>query len=410
VAVRAWVRVAVALFAVGCSGPEPTESASGLLPVVGVTTVGPLAVTPVLPWRLDPDPSLRIGGSARGSTHQFTEISAVLVLPDRSVLVADGRSGPVRRYTPGGDLLQQLGTVGEGPGEFRSPTSIAGLPGDSVVVWDGALWRASVFDGNGRFARTVRYDPTARGIYPLEGMWPMEVRVASGGMRLVRLASKAGGKGGSSGVTEPMPDAGLAIHPAEARLPQLIASLPGPEEVEVETPWGVLRLNPPLAAESKIACHAPEHRTCVGHQASPEILCVAQDGTRRGVRWSDARRPVDPNDRTIAAWRSETIQSFGTKVGEGVAEGIVQRVPVPRYHPAFGNLLFDVLGYLWIELGPVDGAATEREYLVVDRELTVAGRFHVPNMELVDIGADYLMGVRRDGFDVEEVVKMELTR
>jgi hypothetical protein len=410
VAVRAWACVALPLFAVGCSSPEPTESASDLLSAVGVTAVGPLAETPILPWRLDPDPDLRIGDSARGTTHQFTEITAVLGLPDGSVLVADRQSGLVRRYGRGGDLLQQLGAVGEGPGEFRSPTSLAGLPGDSVVVWDAALWRASVFDGDGRFARTVRYDPTANGIYPLEGMWPMEVLVAGGGMRLVRLASKPGGKGSSSEMAGPMPDAGLAIHAAEARLPQLLARLPGPEDVEVEAPWGAVQLNAPLAAGSKIAFHPPERRTCVGHQRSPEILCVAEDGTRLGVRWSEAPRPVDPNDRTIARWRSGTVRSFGEKVGEGVAEGLVQQVPVPHHHPAFGNLLFDDLGYLWIELGPVDGAATEREYLVVDGEYAVAGRFHLPSMELVEIGADYLLGIRRDGFDVEELVRMELTR
>lgn len=409
-AARAWAYVVLPLLAGGCSTPESSERASELLPAIGVTALGPLAETPVLPWRLGPDPDLLIGGSARGTTHQFTEITAVLVLRDRSLLVADGRSGLVRRYGPGGELLQQFGAVGEGPGEFLSPTSLSWLPGDSVVVWDGALWRASVFDGDGRFARTARYDPTATGIYPLEGMWPMEVRIAGGGMRLVRLASKPGGKGGSSVVGGPLSGAGLAIHPAEARLPLFLARLPGPEEVEAEAPWGAVQLDAPFAARPKIAFHAPERRTCVGHQRWPEVLCVAHDGTRLGVRWPDAPRPVDPNDRAMARWRSETAQVLGEKVGERVAEGIVRRVPVPQYYPAFGGLLFDILGYLWIELGPVDGVEPEREYLVVDGEYAVVGRFHLPSMELVEIGVDYVVGIRRDGFDVEEVVRMELTR
>lgn len=409
-AVRAWAYIVLPLLAGGCANPESTERHSDLLPPNGITDVGPLAETPIVPWRVNPDPHLRIGGSAPGTEHQFIDISAVLVLPDNSVLVADGGSGLVRRYTRDGDFVEQLGAVGEGPGEFRSPTSLAWLPGDSVVVWDEALWRESVFDVDGRFARTVRYDPTATGIYPLDGMWPMEVRVARGGMRLVHLATKGGGKGTPSGAAGSLPDAALAIHPSETPLPRLMARLPGTEEVEAEAPWGPVQLSAPVAAGPRIAFHAAEGRSCLGHQRWPEILCVADDGTRLGVRWPDVPRLVQPTDGTIARWRAETVRSFGDKVGEGVAETIVQQVPIPRHHPAFGNLTFDLLGHLWIELGPVEGAEADREYLILDGEHAVVGRIRLPGMELVEIGADYLMGIRRDDFDVQEVVRMELTR
>jgi hypothetical protein len=358
---------------------------------------------------VDQTPRLRIGGAV--ATHQFVEISAASVLPDGSVVIADGQSGLVRRYGARGEFLQQLGAVGEGPGEFRAPSALGVLHGDTVAVWDRALWRTSVFDDEGRFVRTTRYDPTAAGVYPLEGMWPAELSLARGGTRLVRLISKDTGKGTASSVAGGSGlRAGLAIHRAGERLPRLLAKVPGLEEVEVTAPWGKAMLPPPLAGGPKITFHAGEDRACLGHQRAREILCVDDEGTRIGVRWIDEPKTVDPGDPDILRWRTTTMTAFRGKVGAQVAEEVMAQVTIPVSYPSFRDLLFDSLGYLWIDLGPVDGALAEREYLVLDRELVVAGRLKLPTMDLVEIGADYVLGVRRDSFGVEEAALFGLLR
>jgi len=376
-----------------------------------VLDVGTVTTAPILPWRVEKTPLLRIGGAVEATTHQFMEISAASVMSDGSILVADGQSGLVRRYGTRGDFLQQFGGVGEGPGEFRAPAALAVLPGDTAVVWDRALWRTSVFDGEGHFVRVTRYAPTATGVYPMEGMWPAEVNLARGGTLLVRLISKDGGKGTGSSVTGgPRLRAGLAIHREGERLPRLLATVPASEEVEVTAPWGVAMLPPPLAGRPKITFHTAEGRACLGHQRTREILCLDDDGRRIGVRWADAPKPVDPRDPAILRWRTTTMRAFGGKVGTQVAEEVVAQVSIPASYPAFGDLLFDSLGYLWIDLGPSDGALTEREYLVLDSELVVVGRLKLPTMDLLEIGTDYVLGVRRDSVGVEEAVLLGLLR
>ena len=104
------------------------------------------------------------------------------------------------------------------------------------------------------------------------------------------------------------------------------------------------------------------------------------------------------------------MRAYGGKLGVEVAEEVVAQVPVPDSHPAFGELLFDSLGYLWIEVGPADGSLVEREYFVLDTDLRVAGRLKLPTMELAEVGADYVLGVRHDAAGVAEAVLFELIR
>jgi len=98
-------------------------SASTLLEGVDVFRVGSIDEVPTLGWNVAETPSLRVGGSGRGQAHEFAEVSAATMLPGGVVLVADGRSGLVRLYGPGGGFQRQLGLPGEDPGEFRSPRS-----------------------------------------------------------------------------------------------------------------------------------------------------------------------------------------------------------------------------------------------------------------------------------------------
>ena len=406
--IRGWAWVAVLLSAPACAQQEPTEAPPNFLRDAEVVDAGTATAATILPWRIDDTPRIRIGGAAEDVAHQFVEISAATVLSDGSVLVADGEWGVVRRYGPRGEFLQQLGAVGEGPGEFRSPTAVSSLPGDSMVVWDREFWRTAVFDAEGRFVRSARFDPTADGVYPVNGMWPVAVNLARGGTRMVHLISKGSGKGSvAPGASR---RAGLALHSEESRFPQLLAELPGPEEVEVNAPWGTALVPPPLAGGPAIAFDARDDRVCFGHQRAREILCVHADGMRKGVQWIDAPRPVDPFDPAILNWRSTTMRAYGGKLGVEVAEEVVAQVPVPDSHPAFGELLFDSLGYLWIEVGPADGSLVEREYFVLDTDLRVAGRLKLPTMELAEVGADYVLGVRHDAAGVAEAVLFELIR
>jgi hypothetical protein len=393
--------------ALGCEFEDRSEVRVGLIEDVEVLDAGPTDALPSLSWRVGEKPRLRIGGPREDAAHHFVEVTAAIVDPNGTVVIADGAAGSLRRYGPEGEFRQQLGAVGDGPGEFRSPSSLAWLPGDSLAVWDRTLWRMSVLDGQGSFVRTEHYDPTAAGVYPLEGMWPGELKLTNGGTLLLRLISKSKGKASGTGEDA---DTGLAVHRPGAPTAELLAMLPGEVEVEVEAPWGAVSLAPPLAGGPVLAFDPASQRACMGHQVVSEILCVDPGGERAGVRWVDRRRAVDPEDPSISRWRSDMERAFGGKIGRQQAEELASQVSIPRWHPAFGDLLFDSMGFLWIELGPVASGSGEHEYLVLDADLESAGRIPLPRLEMLEIGSDYLLGVRYDALGVGEVVLYSLRR
>lgn len=65
-------------------------------------------------------------------------------------------SGPPQAYDNEGKFVGAVGRLGRGPGEFESPLGALLLPGDSVLVFDGALGRATVIDPTLKARRSIR--------------------------------------------------------------------------------------------------------------------------------------------------------------------------------------------------------------------------------------------------------------
>lgn len=103
-------------------------------------------------------------------------------------LVFDGRTGR---------FLRTLGTKGQGPGEFLASHALQVLPGDSVLVWDGANNRFSLL-GPGPEHRFVR------GVYP-----PKSARVS----RVLRLRNGQLVMAGSIPVLGRSPETAMAGQP-----------------------------------------------------------------------------------------------------------------------------------------------------------------------------------------------------
>ncbi len=398
--VSAWLLAALA-----CQPEQTADTDFNLLEGLSVTEAGAVSEAAILPWRLSP--SLRVGYIGQDDDQQFVEVSAATVLRDGRILVADAQTGLVRLYGPDGDFLDRLGSRGRGPGEFQSPSSLLLVPGDSVCIWDRTLWRMSVFSPEGEFVRSERYDPTAAGLYPVQGMWPEVVRLSGEGSRLIRLISKGNAKLPGAGDPDLV---GLAVHRrGDSRL-DLIQVLPREELVEVEAPWGPTLLPPPLAAGPRITLDGQGEWACVGHQATPELLCVDSAGRRIGLRWSSPPRSVWPEDPAIGRWLDETVNAYSGKISGSDVRAMISAVPVPSFYPAFRELLFDTLGYLWVGLGPSTEGTTESEYLVFGPEFRLEGRVVLPMMTVVEIGADYVLGIGRDTLGVEEVMVLTISR
>lgn len=83
------------------------------------------------------------------------EIGFVRLLSGGRIMLSQPREGTVLIYSAKGKLEAKLGRRGEGPGEFRSPTS-GGEIGDSLWVFDAQLHRVSYFSRVGRPTRDAK--------------------------------------------------------------------------------------------------------------------------------------------------------------------------------------------------------------------------------------------------------------
>ena len=102
-------------------------------------------------------------GEAEGSDPStFSNISAVVLVRDRSIYVVDPLYPRIEQFDANGRLLRKIGRKGAGPGEFLVPT-LATTLGAGLAVYDQQLNRITFFDSAGTAVRTT---PLRRGWYP----------------------------------------------------------------------------------------------------------------------------------------------------------------------------------------------------------------------------------------------------
>ena len=92
-----------------------------------------------------------------------------------------------------------------------------------------------------------------------------------------------------------------------------------------------------------------------------------------------------------------------------IREGF-DEMPAADFMPAFADLKADALGYLWIEEHNALGNAPST-YTILDPGGAVVGSLTLPReLTVLEIGADYLLGLYRDELEVEYVQLYRLTR
>jgi hypothetical protein len=109
----------------------------------------------VSPVYLAPEPHLSIGALDGPDDRILYRVAGGAVLQKGGIAVLNGGSQEVRFYGPDGVLTGRQGRSGEGPGEYRQPSGLWTLPGDTVVVWDGRLLRITVMSPEGTLLRDV---------------------------------------------------------------------------------------------------------------------------------------------------------------------------------------------------------------------------------------------------------------
>ena len=392
----------------GCSGDtERSGPASTMRDSAGIRILENFA--PTLPaesaWTIASEPTLRIGTADGTSEQLLHRVAAALRLSDGRIVIANSPPPMVRWFSRDGRFLHGTGRPGGGPGEFGGGESawiytMWRLPGDSVATWEHSARRMQVFDPEGRYARAVVLElppdmhplsyPQITGRFAGGFLAFLSPHFEPGPLGAVRRDSleyvRYGGAGEYLGRIARLP--GFERYTAEIERPGRGTSFLG----ESGRPFG----KPPLA-------FTDGQRFYYGSADRYEIEVRDPSGALRMlIRRPDAGRALTPDilDRYIADRRAATPSD---PAQQRALERYLDNAPFPDSLPAYRRFRVDTEGMLWVQEYdlPWDTVATWNVFDTGGRWLT---NVDIPKrLSILDIGADYILGVTRDELDVERV-------
>ena len=391
--------VLVVLFAAcdtgGDSGPELRSEVRDSAGVTIVENARPVTGSR-LDWRVSEVPAVSIGRREGDDAYQLYGVGGATRLADGRIVVANAGTSELRVFSADGVHLGSWGGVGEGPGEFAQfdPETVSVWPGDSIA---GASWwrgQVVIFDADGSHGRTATLGEAR---FSLLGLLP-------GGDILAKPGLPVGMNFGGGGPTLRRQTAEFAIVRPTGEIRASLGTQAGDE-------W-FFSPNTPSARPH------PFGRSVLATVWGPlavvtandryEIRAYDRDGNLAKIvqREHELRAPTQAELDAVLeeswAYRSEEDQERL----RGLAEGMT----VVEFFPAFAALLSDPLGYLWVQEYRFP-EQVESIWTVFDAEGRVQGFVQMPrDLELFEIGEDYILGGTTDELGVERVQLRVLER
>lgn len=355
----------------------------------------PVDTTALERWRVGGTPTTEIGAD---DAITLFRVAGAYRLSDGRIVVADGGSSTLKVFAADGALERAIGGPGEGPGEFRSITHFARLPGDSLGVWDIGNGRLTVFTADGVRVRDMRIGATPGS--PRSSV----IGVFGDGSLLSRGFIDLGGD-------EPN---GLERHRAEllhlhadGNVADSLGAIPGTEAYFHSFEGGFSIYSVPFARSTEII--AAGDRVHIGDTDRPELRTHAADGTPlRFVRWRGQQREVRAED--IDRAREHALEDVDDNRSAGV-ERMFADLTMPATMPAFGSIRADDEGNVWVRQYRNEWDEGPSEWLVFDEDGGLRALVELPSgFTPTHIGNDHVLGIMRDELDLEYVQLYTLTK
>lgn len=351
-------------------------------------------------WRLSEQPVVDIGGVEGDPDHELYHISNALRTPDGRTVIGNGGSYQIRFYDVSGAHLLDAGREGEGPGEFRTIAWVRPFRGDSIAVYDSRLARISIFDTNGRFART----------FPVKAMEGSSMGMAddvfADGSVLVRAFSGMPPDADRE-VARPI-EPRYSIGP-EGELEDSLFAYAGAEVVmhSFES-MGLVYFGPPLFGRSTYYAVRGD-RIYVASNDSYEVLIHASDGTLESIVRKQHEN-LEVTDTDIETFKEQQLSSdMPSGMRDPMAE-VLDNSPIRETMPAFDSLVVDRMGNLWVEEYNRPGDTVPR-WTVFTSEGEMLGTVSLPDgFNLQDVGDDYVLGTWEDELEIEHVLMYGLVK
>jgi hypothetical protein len=399
----AWIAALVLLAPLACGRSSPPTPNYVVRDSAGIEIVENPALAPD-PGRwqvLSDEPLLEIGAVEGEDAFLFDRITAARRLSDGRILVLNSGSQEIRFFRADGHHLRTVGGRGEGPGEFQFAMGLFQYSPDTILVPD--MRRLNWFDLDGHFARSAQLD--------WDGVRQMMLPVFLGsGLPMSDGSFMAGGETGDrrpppEGVTRP-PQPFFRISPGFDAVDTL-GIYPGIEQINMGTHDRPMFYVLPYAKA-----------TVWGMGGNPTFVYISSNDARevhqydvtgrlvRLIRVDQPRRPLRPRD--IQQWKDDFRSRFTRQPDRLPSiDRALADLPQPDSFPAYARFVVARDGSLWAgEAGPRDEAMPYSVFDVAGRRM---GYVAVPSgFTVMDIGADYVLGVHRDAMEVEFVRLYEL--
>ena len=348
-------------------------------------------------WRIDSVPLTRIGGAEEGEgAYDLLQVGDAVRLSDGSIALTNNGTADIRFFGRDGRHIRTVGRSGEGPGEFRALETLDRSAGDTVYAYDYMLRRLTGIapDGTPLEARALRAAVEGAFLQPLgrlaDGSWASLAQVFS--------AEAEGTRRDSLTV--------VRITTGFDSIADTIGRFPATEMYITRGGEGANRFVTfslvPFGLSTRVA--AGGDRIYVGDPARYLIQVFRPDGTlERSIRRPVERAPVSPGD--VARLRDHELAEADPRFRTQV-EQKWENAPVAELMPAFARITVDSERHLWVETPRVlesDPAQAD----VFDPEGRLLGRVPLPaSFRITEIGADYVLGVAKDGDTGLEQVRL----
>lgn len=378
--VRQAVIVLMLSASVGCDR-QVTEGGQPSLPRLGAVTKTDTLIPP------------------SGEAYDLFDATHLSSFSDGSIALLNRGTQEVLVFTSLGQLVARFGGPGQGPGEFTQPTFLTVIPGDSVLVMDLVSQRMVVFTREGLPARTFTLETPPVGefyVFPI-GVTAERLVVTSQGVAPVQPNSTPG--------MEFVPARVLAYN-LEGGIVRVVEQPEIGGEFFLFEQEGMLRsVAPPFRRRWVMAAGAAgvALASSVSRHVLPFDASVRSQAT---IPFPGDVQPLPRSvvDSALSAW----VESAASPEAQILRRRLLADMPRPEAPPVIADLRFDRLDRLWVAASQANGSRDPRWYIIDGR--SAIGFIELPpDLRVMEIGRDYVLGIATDALDVQSVVKLHLS-
>jgi len=354
--------------------------------------------------RWDLVPESRLGGGGVDDAVLFG-VKAAFPATSGSMYIASLREG-LEEYDGSARQARRFGRTGEGPGEFRTVFA-AGLIADRLWIYDLRLRRVSTYSPSGAFIESF----PARG-EPAPGFVINSVAGLTDQNKIVGIEVPS--IPSERLIADPKTNVRIALH-----------SLVDKRRIEVDegrfgSPFilvdgGAILAFPYLSDHMRVAVHPRGDGFVTVHSetagSSPYFYTV-RGFSSSGERLFERRVQYTPrsiNEAELQGFIRDKVGGSGTTTQELAT--IRRRLVVPPHMPPVSDVLLSDDGGIWVRTEESLTGGSVRWFVLAPSASRIEAVLLLPaDLRLTYASASSAIGVRRDEFDAEYVVRFRVER